>query len=356
MTNMKKNIFFLFTGIILLSCSNEDKLSDKAQDPEGLVFEISAKTQMDDTKIGAPVYSQDASQSVTRVSIYAFKSDGTDYFYQKTYDVGGWVAGSTFKRFTALEGDELPEGDYRFLVVGRDAADLYQINPSTLTSSTKVADITASITLLDDAYEIFAGTADAKVYPEGARVNLTMTRKVAGVLGYFKNVPRLLDGRVVGYLRLTASGGNTVVNLASGSSAPSSISYDIFNIDLRSQSVVDDIYTGNDLSSAGIVKLPNSQLAGGYMVPVTQITFLLGLYDESGLVIKTWAVNEGTNSNLDILPNHFYSLGTKYKPNTTTGTDPGTGDDDDAIDLLQDQTITITIDPAWSTIHQLTIE
>ena len=352
---MKKTFFLLFASVAFFACSSDEQTIDNGQDPESLVFEIAAKTQLSTTKAGTPVYSQDASQSVTRVSVHAFKSNGTDYLYVKTYDISDWTAGSTFKRYAVPIGDKLDAGDYKFLAIGRDASDLYQL--PTLGSTTKIEDVTATITASGDESEIFAGTVQAQVLSQGTRVSLTMTRKIAGILGYFKNVPQMLDGKTVRYLRLSASAGNKVVNLGSGIGSTSATTYNIINIDLSTQSVANEMYSGNDLSSAGIVKLPNSQLSGAYMIPVSGITLTLGLYDAANAVIKTWSVRDGASSTFNITANHFYSLGVKHKPGTTTGSDPGDpGDDDDAIDLLQDQAITITIDPAWNTIHPLTIQ
>ncbi|MBK5722937.1 FimB/Mfa2 family fimbrial subunit [Dysgonomonas sp. Marseille-P4677] len=354
---MKKNIILLFMGIVLFACSNDDKVLDVQQETKGLVFDIAAKTQLTDTKSnGTPVYSQDASQSITRVSILAFKNNGTDYYYTKTYEISGWIAGSTFKSFTVPDADKLPEGRYNFLAIGRDATDLYQINPA-LSSTTKMGDITAAIALSGDEYELFSDTVqNDSVYAEGTRINLTMTRKIAGVLGYFKNVPQILNGQTVRYLRLTTNAGNKDVVVASGIGSSRDIGYDIINIDLSTQSVTDGIYTGNT-TPAGVVKLANSQLAGAYMLPIDNLILTLGLYDENNIAIKTWQVSEGASTTFNILPNHFYSLGVKQKPDSTTGTNPtDPGDDDEAIDLLQDQVITITIDPAWNTIHPLVIQ
>lgn len=354
---MKNLLFLLFACSFLFACSNDDQKSNPQQDSKGLVFEISANTQLSDTKAQrAPVYSQDATQNVTRVSVYAFKKEGTDYLYAKTYDIPDWTAGSTFKRFTVLDADKLPVGDYKFLAVGRDATDLYTLTP--MSAATKIEDVTASIVNSGDEYEIFAGTTQAQVLEEGGtRVSLLMTRKIAGVLGYFTNVPQLLNGVTVRYLRLIASVGNKQVNLVSGAGLSPATSYDIINIDLSGQTVLNEIYTGNDLSAALIVKLPNSQLGGSYITPASDVTLTLGLYDGSNNPLKTWTVYDGVASTFNIVANHFYSLGVKQQPGTTTGTNPADpGDDDDAIDLLQDQTITITIDPAWSTIHPLTIQ
>ena len=75
----------------------------------------------------------------------------------------------------------------------------------------------ASIVNSGDESEIFAGSADAEVMAQGGtRVSIEMTRKVAGVLGYFKNVPQVLNGSTVKYLRLKVSNSNQQVNLTNG--------------------------------------------------------------------------------------------------------------------------------------------
>lgn len=348
---MKKILFILFASTAFFACNNDEQTLDNNGD-EGLVFEITTKTQSIATRAGAPVYSQDTSHTVARVSVYAFKSDGTDYLYVKTYDIPSWTTGVSSRRYTVPNGDKLAAGDYKFLAVGRDLTDEYEL--TTLSAATKLEDVTASIAASGDEYEIFAGVAQANVLAQGGRVSINLTRQVAGVLGYFKNVPQILDGKTVRYLRLIASEGNKEVNLTSGIGSDVAVAYDIFNIDLSTQTVADEMYTGNNLSTAGIVKLPNSQLSGAYMIPVDGITLTLGLYDASNVAIKTWTVKDGTSTTFDITANHFYSLGVKRKPGTITGTVPA--DNDDAIDLLQDQAITIIIDPAWSTIHSLVIE
>jgi len=325
------------------------------QETKKLVFEISAQTDLQISKVGAPVYSQAATQNVTRVSIYAFQKSGADYLYTKTYEVTGWTAGTTSKTYVADEAEALAAGDYTFLAVGRDATDEYTL--TNLNATTKIGDVEAMITNSGDEYEIFAGVSQNEVIASGARVSITMTRKVGGVMGYFINVPNILNGKTVKYLRLTASTGNKHVNLNTGAGSVAASSYNIFEIDLSGQTATDGIYEGNNLSTAGVVKLDNSQLGGAFMLPAEDVTLSLALYDEDNLELKTWAVKDGASDSFDIIANHFYSLGRKYAVGTTTGTDPDDeGDDDNAIDLLQDEAITITIDPAWSSVHSLILE
>lgn len=360
---MKKWMFFVAAGLsVFAACSNEDDLTTQPQPEDGSVtFELSAVNKLSNgISTRAPVYSQEASQHVTRVSIYAFQfaSGSSSYLYYKTYTVTDWSDGTTFKNFAVPDGNKLPGGTYKFLAVGRDASDLFSI--TTPTSTTSYGDMLATITNTGQESEIFSGSAEATVTDQGARVSIEMIRKVAGILGYFKNVPQQLNNSTVRYLRLTVSNSNQQVNLTTGTGINTTpVSYNIINLDLSGQAVSDGVFTGNDLSSQGVVKVANSQLGGAFYMPVSGVNMTLGLYDTTGTAIKEWTVKDNTNNatTFDILANHFYSLGTKGVAGSTNGGTPGdTGDDDNPIDLLIDQNIVITISPAWSLIHNLVIQ
>lgn len=359
---MKKWMFFVAASMFAFAaCSDEDD-STQCVPAEGYVtFEISAVNEMDGGDTRTPLYSQEASQHVTRVSVYAFRqaAAGSDYLYLKTYTVTDWSDGTTFKRFAVPDGDKLPAGTYKFLAVGRDASDLF--NVTSPDPSTTYGNMLASVSNTGEESEIFSGSADATITDQGARVSIEMTRKVAGILGYFKNIPQQMNGQTVRYLRLSASNSNQQVNLTTGTGInTTTAAYNIMNIDLSNQGVANGVYTGNDLSAQGVVKVANSQLGGTFYLPVSGITMTLGLYDSAGNAIKEWSVKDSRNGNattFDILANHFYSLGAKGATGSTNGGTPDdTSDDDNPIDLLTDQNIVITITPAWSLIHNLIIQ
>lgn len=358
---MKYLLMLATISMFMFACSKEDEsVPDLSGNGQNVVFEVSAVNKLSNSTTKAPVYSQEAIQNVTNVKVYAFKStDATNYYWTKTYTIPNWSAGTTLMRYALAGNDSLPAGDYKFLAVGRDNPDMFTVADPDAT--VKFQDMAATIAAFNNASEIFAGSSAAVISSSGgSRVSIEMIRKVAGVLGYFKNVPQNLNGKDVKYLRLTVTAANGRVNLSSGvgtvpfPSAP----FRLIDMDLATQTVSNGVYTGNDLSSQGVVKVPNSQLMGLYMVPASAVSMTLGLYMADGSVVKEWTVKDssGNLATFDLQPNHFYSLGLKAKSNTTTGTSPDPGDDDAPVDLLTDQNIVLTITPAWELIHDLIIQ
>ena len=240
--------------------------------PEGSVaFDISAVNSLEDGMSRSGIYSQEATQHVTNVVVYAFAKSGSDYTYTKTYTITGWSDGTTFKRYIVADGDKLSANEYYFLAVGRDATDNFTLTTPAVGDSYTTME--ASITANGMEKEIFAGNSTATVTDQGSRVSINMTRKVAGIMGYFKNVPQTLNGQTVQFLRLGISNANQQVNLNNGvgiNTAPTT--YNIINMDLSGQSVANGVYTGNDLSSQGVVKVPNSQLDGSFFMPVSNVS------------------------------------------------------------------------------------
>lgn len=359
---MKKIFWMAALSIVMFACSKDNDAGKDSGVPEdGVVLELAVVNSAEEgvmTKT-RPLYSQEALQEVERVNVHVFQiaSQGADPLYLKSYNVAGWSKGTTFKRFSLSGPDKLAAGNYQFLVVGQEATDNFHMSPLTV-GVTKIGDVMASVSAPGREAEIFAGTKAVSVTSEGVRVSVEMTRQVAGILSYFKNVPAILNNTAVQYLKLIVSNADTAVYLSSGSGAmPVNAAYTIFNIDLSGQTVTSDgVYAGNDLSAQGVVKVANSQLNGKFVLPVGSITMTLGLYDAGGNPLKIWNVQDGSNTTFSITANHFYSLGQKVaKGDTTGGGTPGTDDDDAPIDLLKDQVIAITINPNWSMLHNLTI-
>lgn len=350
---------FAASMAMLASCSDSDDSVPPVVEPNAaLTFELSAVSELQGAT-RAPIYSQAATQQVTRVSIHAFKNDGTgSYKFKKTYNVNGWTVGTTFKRYEVAANDTVAPGDYKFLAVGRDASDMFTI-AAPVVNTTTFESVMATIAASGNESEIFAGSTPATVTSEGgSRISIEMARKVAGIMGYFKNIPQMINGTTVQYLRLSVTNSSLGVNLSTGVGMnPVGATYNIINMDLSSQTASGGIYNGNDLSGQGVVKLPMSQLSGSFFLPVSGVTMVLGLYDINGNALKSWTVMDGSVSNMSIMANHFYSLGVKRAVGDTTGGGtPDPGDDDAPIDLLTDQSIVITINPSWDLIHNLVIQ
>lgn len=355
---MRKLLYLSVASLLMFACSNEDSVPLENNDGK-ITFEISTSNAMDDGMTRTPVYSQDASQNIATVNVYAFKNDGSgNYTYQKTYAIPGWTNGLAFKRYAVPDADKVPAGDYKFLAIGTDNPNLYTLTSLTV-GTTKFDDMMASVTAAGNESEIFAGYSQVQVLDNGSRISIEMKRKVAGILGYFKNVPQNINGTTVQYLRLTISNSDLNVNLTNGTgSAPTGTSYRIMDINVGTQTVSNGVYTGNDLSAQGVVKLANSQLGGTFLIPISGVTMTLGLYDSSSNALKEWVIQDtGGITNLNIVANNFYSLGLKTKVDSTNGGGtPDPTDDDSAIDLLLDQSIVLTITPTWDALHNLIIQ
>ena len=350
-----KKLFLLAAvcAVGLSSCSKNENGNDNPP-PGTLTFEITAVNTIGTR---ANLYSQEAIHEVERVSVYVFKETGSDFIYLKTFDMPSWAKGSNFKRLDVPTEDMVPQGKYKFLAVGRDLTDNFTLPELT---GLNYNNFLASVSAAGRETEIFAGTKEATVASQGMRIPISITRQVAGVLGYFKNVPADIEGSVVRYLRLTISNSNTNVNLTTGAgTVPTGTGYNLINVDFDGVTVNQDgAYVGNtnDLSALGIITLPNSQLNGAFVIPVNAVTLTLGLYDEGGAPLKTWTVlNETTATSYNIQANHFYALGTKVSNGSTGGT-PEDPTPDNPIDLMKDQAITVTITPNWTQIHNMTLQ
>lgn len=354
-----RTLILAMVGLLFLACSKGKEGGKTDTSENGLIFELSLVNQPVNGMVTKtrPLFSSEAIQEVERVGVYAFKKSGTDFLFYKQYPMT-WAKGTSFKRYAILDTDKLVAGDYKILAVGQEITDNYTLT-SPIVDITKIEDMTAEISASGKETELFAGNNAVTVTSEGVRISLEMNRKVAGVLAYFKNVPATLGGETVKFLRLSVTNTDKKVFLLTGApTAPVNASYDIFNIDISTQTVTPEgVYAGNDLAAQGVVKVNNSQLYGSFLLPVGNITMTLGLYGATNNVLKTWTIQDNNNITFNVMANHFYSLGQKInKGNTTGGGTPDTGDDDAPIDLLKDQTIVITINAAWDLIHDLVLQ
>lgn len=357
---MKNILFLALASMVMFACSNNDGAPlPKEEDSGEIVFEVQTISQPNTRR---PFYSQDTTQAVTRVNVYVFKNDGSNnYIYQQTIPIPSWTAGTSMKTYTVPTVNKLPLGDYKFIATGQEASDQYVL-PVLTAGTTNYTAVSVSVAAAGNEFpnEFYSGTASYTIAGAGgARIYIPIKRNIAGVLGYFQNVPATYNGTPVRYLRLNITNANTAINLSTGvASAPTGTPLNVINIDLNGQTITNGIYAGIDLTAQGVVKLPNTQLSGNFVIPVTGINMTLGLYDAGGNPLKTWVVkNEDGAASFDVSANQLFALGQKVQiGNTNGGTSPTpTNDDDSAIDLLIDQEITVHISSAWGVIHNMTI-
>lgn len=349
---MNKVIFLVFASMLFFACSNDEQMPD-VQTQGGVVFEISAESH--DLTKGTALYSSEAPQNISSVNIYVFNAG----LYQETYAVSNWSTTTNSGSYTVSA--PLLSGTYQFLAVGREASDGFTL-PTLSVGVTTPADMEAALSAVGTAYDLFSGTTTTTLAGTPTIVSVVMTRRVGGFLGYFTNIPQILDGDTVATLRVTASTGNQTVLLTDGSGSDPAAGYDIMTVNLSSQTVTNGIYAGNAVGG-GVAQLANSQLGGGYLLPTDNVTLTVGLYDKNGAVIKSWTVMDGASNTIDIMPGQFYSIGTKEIASNTTGDDPDDdtdngdpSDDDKGLSLLEGQIINVTLDPAWGTLHELTLQ
>lgn len=338
-------------------------------------------------RAGRPLYSSQALQQVNSMTVYVFKENAGSYVYDnKVYTI------ADFDNATAI-GDEahsmeietaLTDGSYKFLAVGLEDDETYEALSFTTTTTLEQAAI--QLTSGKKASEFFAGftnvyTVDANTQSLG--VNITLTRAVAGVLGYFKNVPYKVlaaDGTMkrVAKVSIQLNQNATdaaLVDPATEKTFGDGSSYtELMSITFDGTVQYDEaknIYTCAAVttgSAGNPAKLENSFLVGGYSLPCAAITggktMKVVLYSEDDEALKTYPVQmDDSSTDFGLDRNGFYGIGHKEADNNTDGDlddgddddpdDPNTGDPDDPVDLSKDQIITITVNANWSAIHDL---
>lgn len=388
---MKKNYFamaILACGLLTFSaCSNDDAFNeDETNVTAGetrnveLTFNFSVNSG-EQTRGGRPLYSSEALQQVNEMKVYVFKEESDDnYVYSKEIiDDGNFgfnnstAAGTESHSYTLT--NKLADGTYKFLAVGYEEGYGTTFEALTMTpNTTKLSDLLLKLNAGQNADEVFSGVSDAVTVSATStsfNVGVELHRVVAGILGYFKNVPYQIekDGNLVQvkHVLVNVIKKGTSAKLADRTAnGVDKSKYTIIDIDMNGYSKDGDNnwYHVAAQSGSAVATVANSVLKGAYSLPIAAVTdnntLEVVLTGDQGTVLKTFKVKDGDSSDFAINANHFYSLGQKKTDDDTNGgnPDPGTNpdDNDDPIDLSKDQIITITVNAAWTTIHNLTIE
>lgn len=390
---------FVIAVMLMSACNKEQDMVQHTSSE--ITFNITPKTGISTrSNAGRDPNTSQALQWVTDMRIYAFKKqtdDSNTYIYtQVTVDGAGtkqdyysvpWSKGTKSKTYKITP--RLEVGDtYVFLAVGLDDG---KINFKDLNFTGKTLE-EAALCLKDnlDCREVFVGKTDAMEIKAnmGFNISLELNRIVAGVLGYFKNIPATYNGKEVKSIKVRlytnkntqqclvlpnstkiedgAVSNNTILDislLGVGNKQTVVIGGKAVNVNVT---IVNNIYQYQyydwpaDLAGIDIRVLNNTVLQSAFVMPVMapaakEYTIRVELCDAAGKALKFWNVyiDKMQDGDLDtnllrysILPNHYYSLGKKTSNGTST---------DEPMDLSKDQEFVITVNPEWEDIHDMGI-
>ena len=385
---MKKNYFamaILACGLLTFSaCSNDDAFNeDETNVTAGetrnveLTFNFSVNSG-EQTRGGRPLYSSEALQQVNAMKVYVFKESGDDYVYSEEINGNNFGFNNSTAQGTESHSytltDKLTDGKYKFLAVGYEEG--YSTTFKALTmapNTTKLSELVLELNDSQNADEVFSGVSEdvtVNATSTSFNVGVELNRVVAGILGYFKNVPYEIEneGKMVQVkhvlVNVVKKGTSAKLEDRSASGADDN-KYTIIDINMSSYTKDGDNNWYDVAAQSGeVATVENSVLQGAYSLPIAAVTgnntlevVLTG--DDKSTALKTFKVKDVDSNEFAINANHFYSLGQKMTNDDTNGgtPDPGTDDDDDdPIDLSKDQIITITVNAEWTDIHNLTIE
>lgn len=431
----------LFAAMAFTACTTEVIYVDSDGNPvehvdlkegEGLLSVAVSSTDVS-TRDVRPVGSSAAANNVNVVKVYAFSADAEEgtYYFDNTVGVKDGQEGIsgtegiiTITKFTGKNDHTVTEENYEshvdqqetITLTGLDPAKYYKFvavgynttNPygdlSPVNGETELEEFTTTNSLTGyNVAELFATqSADATKGDVKNQGTLTLTRQVAGMLAYFKNVPATIDGKSVAAIRIyanksftqftyPATGDFNGTGTASGKTEI--MTFELTNI--NSGVNEDGYYTFNTLSKGSVTNtsvsstnqgvaplakdyvqpnnltlVENSIFGGRYLIPYDQhydavsgegSTLTIELQDADGTALRTLKVKTdqsmsgpATQYFYDIRCNNFYSIGQKLKTETT---DPGDPEDpDEPIDLSSKSEIVVQINDAWKVLHDMDVE
>ena len=274
------------------------------------------------------------------------------------------------QRYTVRQS--LTTGQYTLLAVGLDdrAGATYGL-PAALAPGATLAEARAALatgkTRQDVAVsELFAGTGIASVASgQHAEVPITMSRRVAGVMGYFKNIPAEIDGnkprtlRVVLYREQYAD----IPLIAAAAEADHGTttlagSQTLMEFDLTPYTqAAGQSYLAIPARTGAVATVENSLFGGVFLLPVEAPASLnratLGIQlwgpeviqDQGPSLMRTYTVKLTSGEiSFPLQADHLYCMGEKPDAGTTTGDNP--------LDLNTEDAV-IVVHPEWSGVIDL---
>lgn len=420
-------------GITLLaSCSNDEIVPAIDNGSNGVESEITLALNAGGdgvtTRAGRPVNSSAAASNVNKVQLKLLKKDGTnkwgeanngeafkdipngtiDWTSLSTEGVPGYDATNRDTKKTIKVTGLGASSTYKLIAYGYEEKHGYTIATfdDTNNGRYKTTDITAGDNGVN-VEEFFSGAVefetDANSKITTANVSVTMKREVAGLLGYFHNIPikkANADGELQTvkyvYVKTVAEcpsfqfpyreeTGVDLCGLSQNTASTTLLKYDLSSIidgttgtggksyqdQVNEYSDENNIFKINAINTADVKTKENSIINGRFIIPfqnaVNSNTLQVVLADDSETPIKTWNIKISSQNNAqsytgnalqyNILRNKFYSIGKKLRSDEIAP-DPSNPDvdPDEPIDLSQDNDIILILNDAWDVIYNMGLE
>ena len=374
MNRIKTLTLLAMTALLAASCiKDEPTCSTCGDNPEGrgILLSFNAGTDTRSTLQSSEVDYKD----VYRVFLYVFEGNTTDAKCIHSQDIG-WVNEDKDKNVEELMTQSFwidfavpKDKTITFLAVGVDdrAGEVYGFNgehDGSLTLGTLMAQLATGKGKDDMAQaQFFSGYVSQEVGQEEdvVDVEITLTRKVAGVLAYLGNIPCKVDytdanlgqADVTGIRLVLGASQNTQMNVWSASTDETpvyggepmedtddnKILFDYNLSELGFTPDEDDRYFTKQAQTNedGVaITLPNTLLYGAYLLPLnmsqgstTLQLQLIGSYTTGegdkhyNEVVKTYIIqNSNGETTFPLNENYFYSIGKKLSDNSTDNDKP----------------------------------
>lgn len=258
MTLMASLAFYSCTKeIVIVQEGGEGIETPMAQDGQVLTLQVANTGDGLTSRAGRPLLSSQAKQDINTIVLYVVNESG-NVVLKKTIGPDEWANALDYSNtsahgkqlqitFRASDKQKLTVGDYTIYAVGYKSGSNYKVNDTDFgvkgtTVPTTVGQEDANATLaandfsaqLDKTYdnsiipadEIFAGVVEVtatedylvkKSTSTGTKVvpALVLNRQVAGVTGYFTNLPAKVGTQIPAKIRLVASGKSNKVHFTS---------------------------------------------------------------------------------------------------------------------------------------------
>ena len=393
---MKKNFLVLGLAVMSLftvaSCSSDDDLQAGMSIGAGdnvITLALNPGGSGMAVRGARPVTSSEAANNVDKVVVKLYRLVDSNYSLVSEVENGQTiyeqdVTWSNGTKTASIPLKHLAQGSYKLVARGYNSTPSTAVSFDEGTPSTTINWTATQST--GDIEEVFAGELDLTVDAEGKVTadpskTLTMNRRVAGFLAYFKNIPTKVNEKVVKSVRVVASNKATKYDIIGGTLASYPSSATVNGLDAPGVAV-ENVLCEFQMSSAtnwnggapsdesytfttDDNQVDNSVLDGGFIVPFGKVSGkntlrveLMAAGTGADEAVKTYTVKMPTSyeTSYDIYVNHFYSIGHKTSSSGTEGPDPGTPDPDKPVDLGSEEEIILSLSDAWDVVNDMVVD